>query len=78
MFRLTDCPDMTTVVYRGRKTTTQQQPTGGLPETGMDRIMTGIDKINFIRILKRVCIVNVFILLTETCLQKVSYPITAY
>ena len=28
MVRLTDCPDMTLDVYRGRKTTIQQQLTG--------------------------------------------------
>ena len=38
-----------------------------LKRTGTDRIMTGIDMISFVRILKWVCIVNVlFIFLTET------------
>ena len=50
-----------------------------LKRTGMDRIMFGIDMINFIRILKRVCIVSGSIFfLPETCLQKVSRPITVY
>ena len=46
--------------------------------TGTDRINIGIDMISFIRIFERVCIVSVYIFLTETCLQKVSHPITTY
>ena len=33
-----------------------------LKRTGMDRIMTGIDMISFIRIFKRACIVSVSVL----------------
>ena len=48
--------------------------------------MTGIDMISFIGVFKRVCISSDFIILsffiyfvlTETCLQKVGHPITAY
>ena len=49
-----------------------------LKRTGTDRIMTGIDMISFVRILKLVCIINVLIFLTETCLPKVNRPITEY
>ena len=49
-----------------------------LKRTGTARIMTGIDMISFIGILKWVCIVNVLIFFTKTCLQKVSRPITEY
>ena len=50
-----------------------------LKRTGTDRIMTGIDIISFVRILKWVCIVSlIYFFLTETCLQKVNRPITEY